>query len=100
MFDLFLEGTHCLVFQGQTAGFLLIFGLIQVTSRCHKSRSKGLMAYTNTSIDTARSCLLSSSFYVGLFVVMGVLGEFQSAGFLHFCRLFKKPAHEAPRNDV
>jgi hypothetical protein len=24
---------------------------------------------------------------------MGVLGEFQSAGFLHFCRLFKKPAH-------
>ena len=45
------------------------------------------------SIDTARSGLHSSLLCIGSFVVMGVLGQFQSAGFLHFCRLFKKPSH-------
>ena len=45
------------------------------------------------SIDTARSGLYSSPLCIGLFVVIGVLGGVQSAGFLHFCRLFKKPSH-------
>ena len=45
------------------------------------------------SIDTARSGLQSSLLYIGSFVKMGVLVQFQRAGFLLFCQLFKKPSH-------
>ena len=52
------------------------------------------MAYASMSIDAARSGLHSSPLCIGLFVVMGVLGGFQSAGFFYFCHFFKKPSHQ------